>query len=627
MKISGRVLQERYPGADEQLYFGATYLWAGPDGEGAEPHGFRTWETEPAGWFLLTGAAGRYTLIATHPAGFIRPRILTNLYMQDHDAIDLHVTPLMDVANYDENAWDEKPASHYFQTFVAQGSSVTSIGFKLATDGVDGIGPMGQNVLLSVHKKGQGTPDTWEQVGATGRVNNVDCGGAKNYTWSVAWNSGEIPTTPGEVYAVHLRPEDQANGLQAFWREDEDRTSDCYRIGADGAAGWQSHDIWLGVGTDGDGLLIPYNKRVHTEYKTLAGGGKKWSQTYVSQGKGLASVILYAALGTAEPPLHRQRCIVRVRKGGPDGPVVGVEKLSIGNGDYTGDASWGMFGVTYSPGEVSLDPGTTYAIEFESIEHYETLHGYTNIKGVVSSEVPGFNPYQKHAPDDYALGDAYHEGKTKKDFDLDMQIIEYAHPIDEWARAVHSPNLLQNGDMEAGELDEQSPSESKPAAWARFAVDPETTHMYLADGKEKRNRIIRVIGGGFNNKTVDGGYVQRVDGLSRAETYRLTGKVRCSWPIDEKHRCDVGYDPTGQTDDPEAATIVWTILPKMHGAFVDYTSDPIRPTGSAVSVWLRARTSLTSDYPFKADFDDFKLRQVRTSVPQPMPGRTEFVRP
>jgi hypothetical protein len=32
-------------------------------------------------------------------------------------------------------------------------------------------------------------------------------------------------------------------------------------------------------------------------------------------------------------------------------------------------------------------------------------------------------------------------------------------------------------------------------------------------------------------------------------------------------------------------------------------------------VWLRGRTTSTEKWPYKADFDDFALRRVRTDVP------------
>ena len=611
--ISGRILGPRCPGAAETIPFSGVLCVASLEGSGTEARAFRTWETEPAGWYQIKGGAGNYTLAFTGPAHFIRPLVWNNVYTRPGEIIDrLPGTPPSDFFCFHEGEWDPQRATDYYQTFVAQGKSVTQVGFRLAHDGLDGFGPQSQHLLVSIHRCGDDTPDQWPQVGPTAVVLNVDSGGGKNYIWSAGWNSGEVPIQPGETYAVHLRAETPGNTFQAFWRADNDTSADCYRLGA-GSAGFQKHDLWLSVGTDGDGLRIPYNKRVHKQFGQFAGFANQWSQTYVAQGRSLAAVVLYAAVGGTQPPLSRQRVAVCVRRGGPGGPTVGLEKIAIGNGNYTGDASWGVFCAAFASGEVPLVPGETYAVEFTSIENYETLHGFVNIKGEVSDDRPGFNPYRKVAPDTYPHGTAFKLDRDAADFDLDLQIIEYEHDMKDWRTATDKKNLLRNGDMESGELAEVG---GGPEAWKRYSIDPATTHAYVADGKEKTNRLARVIGGGFNKQTVDGGFVQRIEGLSRLETYRLTGKVRASWAVDDQHQCWVGCDPTGQDNDPKATTIVWALLPGVHGVFVPHASDPIRPATNALSIWLRGRTTLTVDTPFKADFDDFALQRVLTGVPR-----------
>ena len=613
--MSGRLQQPRFPGATETMPLSAIRCFATPDGPNRQSASSRTWEMHPAGWYHLTGAAGNYTIVFSTPAHFMRPIVETNIYARAGDKCDRVLSPKMDYSVHFEGAWDEKPASDYYQTFVAGGTSITQVGFKLATDGVDGAGPGSQNLLLSIHRNGNNTPDTWEQVGPEMAVLNVDCGGPKGYMYSAGWNSGEVPTVPGETYAVHLKAEKPDGTFQTFWRPDEDPATDCYRIGTAGTTGWQKHDMWLGVASDCDGLVIPCNKRVHKKFGEFAGGGRKWSQTYVARGRSLASVILYAAVSGRQPSQNRQRLAVRVRRGSHRGPIVGIEKVAIGCANYTGDASWGTFGAAFAPGEVPLEPGETYAIEFESLENWETLHDFVDIKNHPPDPNPGFNPYRKLPPDDYPLGQAFREAEHRVEFDLDMQVIEYAYACRDWARAVDDDNLIDNGDMEGGELDKEHPEKGRPEGWKPFTVDPGTIHEYRLDGKQLDNRIIRVLGGGFNNKTVDGGYVQRAVGLSHLETYRLSGRLRSSWIVDEKHRCMIGYDPTGQTEEPDADTIHWTILPDMHGIFVPYRSEPIRPVEDAISVWLRGWTSLTVDLPFEADFDDFKLQRVKTGVP------------
>jgi len=622
--ITGRLFASRFEGSAETVPMTAVRCFASLDGPGSQALGFRTWEMQPAGWYFLSGSAGKYTLTFSTPAHLMRPIVMTNIYTQPGDRVDRVILPHFDYAVFYDGAWDEKAATDYYQTFVAKGTSVTHVGFRPVHDGVDGGGPGSQNMVLSVHKRGDGTPDTWKQVGPAIVVQNVDCGGPKGYTFSAGWNSGEVPTTPGEVYAAHLTVEKEGGQLQTFWRPNEETKTDCYRIGADGKAGWAKAEMWMAIGSDCDGLVIPYNKRVHKEYVEFAGGAMRWSQTYVAQGRSMASVILYAAVSGRQPSQNRQRLAVRVRKNDPRGDVVGVEKIAIGNANYTGDASWGTFGLSYAPGEVPLIPGETYAIEFESLENWETLHDYVDIKNHPPDPNPGFNPYRKMPPDDYPLGKSFRDGEHEQDFDLDMQVIEYAFAVEDWDKQVTGKNLLANGDMEAGELDPEDPAASKAEAWVPFETEEATVHQYLLDGKEKDNRILRIFGGGATGKPVDGGYVQRVEGLSQLETYRLSGQLRSSWWIDEKHACYVGCDPTGQADDPKADTIVWQTLPKVHGIFVPFLSEPIRPKKDAISVWLRGWTSLTVDMPFEADFDDFELRQVETKPALPTDRKRTF---
>lgn len=606
----------RPPDSPDVFWLSNVRCFASLDGPGSEALASRTWEMAPSGWYRMTGSAGNYSMLFTGPAVFIRPIIFTNVYTGDRDGVDRKVMPTFDYAVFHDGAWDPKRASDYYQTFVARGASITTVGFRVVHDGVDGEGPGGQTLLASVHKKGPGTPDTWEQVGPAVAVPNVDSGGGKMYNWTAAWLSGEVPTTPGETYAVHLRAEKPGGTFQMFWRPDENRESDCYRVGEQGGTGFQGRDLWMAISSDCDGLLIAYNKRIQKEYVHLVGFAHKYTQTYVARGRSLAGVVTYAAFGGAQPGIPRQRVAVRVREGGPDGPQVGIEKIAIGNGIHTGDASWGTFGVVFAPGEVPLVPGKTYAIEMESIENYESLHGYVNIKGAVSDDRPGFNPYSMQAPETYEQGTAYRNGTEDLGLDLEMQIVEYERSADNWSQAVDAANLLANGDMEKGELADD-PDNAKAEAWKPFATDPGTTHQYLAEGPKKDNRILRVIGGGASGKTVDGGFVQRVEGLRHLESYRITGKVRCSWPVDIEHTCTVGFDPTGQTDDPKADTIVWTTLPPLHSVWVDYASThPVRPKTDAISIWLRGWTKASTGYPFRADFDDFAVRRVNTGVPR-----------
>jgi hypothetical protein len=200
-------------------------------------------------------------------------------------------------------------------------------------------------------------------------------------------------------------------------------------------------------------------------------------------------------------------------------------------------------------------------------------------------------------------------------YDLDMVLIEYEHAAKEWPTALGSKDFLVNGDMENGRFDPVNPDAGGPGGWSRFKVDEGTAFWYRTEEGGGTDRFVRVVGGSISGCTVDGGYVQRVENLSRLDTYRLTGRVRCSWPVDVEHQMMVGVDPTGQEKDPKAETIRWLILPKSGGMFEGFLDDPVRPQKDAISVWLRGRTTFIHGHPFEADFDDVSLRKVKSGVP------------
>ncbi len=634
--LSGRLAGERWAGASESFAYSGILCFDSLPGADHEARGFRTWETAPAGWFRFSAEAGNHTLVFAGAGHFMRPIVLNNVFANPGAAIDLlRLSPRFDFVNLFEGAWDPKPASSYRQTFIARGRSLTSAGFRLATDGVDGAGPKSQNFIVSLHRRGEGTPDRWPQVGPAARVLDVDSGGPKNYVWSAGWNSGEAPLVHGETYAIAVRAENPQGTFQAFWRASPDRPAGCYRVGPEGGA-HTGHDLWLAVATDSDGLVIPYNKRVQKTFGEFAGFAARWTQTYVARGRSLAAAVLYAAVGGAQPPLSRQRVAVRVRREGPGGEVCGPAKIAIGNGAYTGDASWGAFGVAYAPGEVPLEPGRRYALEFASLETQETLEGFVNIKGHLSDARPGFNPYRKTAPDTYAEGAAHKNGAEEMPFDLDLQVIEYEFAAADWARAVQGPDLLTNGNMESFEpgqelaSDAQTPLKGQsgyralrrnaarqPRDWKPFAIDPRARHAVMSAPENPANHFACVFAAG--GEPFDGGFVQRVEGLSRAESYRLAGRVRASWAADFEHETAVGLDPSGQETDPQAPTIQWRRYPPRHGVFVPVDNEPVRPLTNAVSVWLRARSTWRGDAfaPFRADFDELALRRVDTRPPAP----------
>jgi hypothetical protein len=597
MSIDGRVQCPRFEGASEVFFFPDIVGFATPLGSRGQSAGTRTWETEPPGWYYLSGIAGPYTMAFAGPGMFMRPVVATNLFFADGDKVVRHLVPTADYAMLSPAAWDPKRASQYYQTFVARSTSITHVGFKLAHDGIDGPGPGVQNLIASIHRGGPGTPDRWERIGPEIPVLNVNAGGALDIAYAAAWNSGEVPTEPGKIYAVRLRPEQPDKGFQCFWRENAYGKGDCYRVGPEGK-GFAGRDQWLYVAGDSDGLLIPYNKRVQREFHALTKFGRKWSQTYVAQGRGLAAVVLYAAIASQQGSLEQQRVVIRLRRGGPDGPVTGIEKIAVGQPTATGQS--GVFGVAVAPGEIPLEPGVTYAVEFESF-----------------GKDAGFNPVKKQPRDAYEAGCAWFNAVERTEYDLDMVVVEYQHSDPRWAEALEPRDFVVNGDMQRGEMHPDDPGSGGPDGWKRFVIDAGTAFWYT---QENGNRRVQVVGGSVSSRTVDGGYVQSVAGLNRSETYRLIADVCSSWPANMEHQAFVGLDATGQDGDPRASSIQWTVLPWAHGVNERYVSQPVRPRTDKISVWLRARTTMTGRQPFVVSFDDVHLQQVRTGVPSSAPS-------
>ena len=54
----------------------------------------------------------------------------------------------------------------------------------------------------------------------------------------------------------------------------------------------------------------------------------------------------------------------------------------------------------------------------------------------------------------------------------------------------------------------------------------------------------------------------------------------------------IGIDVTGQTGNPDAATVAWTVMPAMTGRFEASAPDPARPAVDAISVFLRLRPTI-----------------------------------
>jgi len=543
------------------------------------------------GLFRLALPAGIYSLLMHQPEWFVRPKVVPRILIEDGRTTRQDAVPAVDYSvafGGDMGIWQrpglKEPwawARVWHQTFVARGTSITHVAFKLAGTKTD-------RVRVSIHADdGTADPSRWPQIGPERVIDRV---GPLADQWA-GWRSGEVPTRPGRRYALCLRDAAGSGRIGPFVRRDA--LGPGYEQGtayADGRA--QPFDIYAIISSDSDGTVIPYMRRARIKPSGLAGWATRWGQTWKAMGRSLAGMDLLVAGGE-----HWQvTATVRVRAGGPDGPQVGVTKKV--HTAWWGPGS-GFLGASYSPGEVRLRPGATY---------------YMEVAAVAPSE--GFNPYKVNHPlNAYPDGCAYRSGQACEQVDLEMTIIEYAAAGPVWRvparpQPPRGPNLLKNGDFESGKAtgqDSAPPDHWQP--WSRA----QTAFWYGPYGRGG-SLAARVIGGNINGTSIDGGYVQRVGGLDPAKRYRLTGWCSSSCQTDAVFACYVGYDPTGQTDEPDAPTVVWTEMGRFSHEFEFYQSGPIAPRRDAISVWLRGK-NLKPVALFFVDFDDFALEAIQPEEP------------
>lgn len=529
---------------------------------------------------------GRYAVLLHQPEWFVRPAVARGIDLEAGRAVDRDVMPGLDYScatGTNIGIWDkpgvEKPWAWgrvFHQTFVARGTSITHAHYRLA-------GRKSKAARISIRLVTDDShPDRWTAVGPE-RVD--DDTGVLNDNW-VAWRSGEVPTTPGQRYALCIEalPDGDDVGLGVLVHRDV--IGPGYDQGTAFVDGQrQPYDLYATISSDSDGTVIPYMRVHDLKPGELAGWGT-WAQTWVAKGRGLAAVDFLVAWPQDEKEVVAAE--LRVREGGPNGKRVGVAKRT--------HAAWwapgcGFLGAVWQPGEVRLEPRKTYCIEVVAVPPSK---GYS--AGVVN-----------HPANAYPDGTAFRNAKPVPDKDLEMTIVEYADlaapPAEPPTYEPRGRNLLVNGDFEQGTASEQDAPD--PPGWTRWTRRP-TAFWYGRYGRNGTNAG-RVIGGSINGTKIDGGFVQRVGGLSREKRYTLSGWVAASAQADLRYAEAIGYDPTGQVADPTAATIVWQHAGRLSFAYEQVVVRDVRPKGDAISVWTRGTNRDVGDRIYTVDFDDFAL--------------------
>lgn len=639
-------------GENAPFPIGDAFLYFSHNGSNHVPSTFRALNTEPLGWWKFEGDPGLFSILAVFPDQYLRPAVWSPLPVLAGER--MHGYPLkaaMDFGRFEDKEWDPKPASAYYQVFKTNRKSVTNVSFKMAHDGVDGDGPGKQDIVVAVLEVGsdQSNPDTWRQIGPERVIENIDGGPDKHPVYTAAWNSGETPLTPGNLYAVRLATRQEGQSFQVFWSNELTNASAvqdvAWRI-SNAANGWErtSRRLWMSVDGDGAGLLIPYNKISGKAYGELGGFAQSWSQHFIAQGSSLAGAVLYAAVGGTQPPIYRQKTLVSVHEGSPKGPIIGVQKIAVGVGNYTGDASWGAFGAAFAPGETPLKTGIDYWIRWQTLETDFTIGNYVNSKGIRSSGTRGFNPYIQSA----AVQSSNLHGSVKNDqipmsqnldaiiitYDNDIPFVRYlsknevhwkselidcGDPLDVLGgMPVFSENLIQSSSGSGAGLAEADIQD----LWSPFMMN-EGVRLEIEKRSGFSSRQVDVFqahDGGLFGKSggaFDGGWVRTVNQLDPQSKYIFSGWIRSSYGLGLESQANIGWDESGQGENSESGSIEWSDVVVVPGLWTPFQSSPIKPFENKISCWLRASGGSNSKFQFRAEFADLQVRQIKTELNSP----------
>lgn len=292
------------------------------------------------------------------------------------------------------------PSVCWYQKYKATGTSVTGASFVVA-----GITAPAVAVAIVAPSAASGADagnvTTWQVVGS--QKEPASKLGIGTDVWT-RWRSGEVPTTPGNMYAMRVC----ANGpgmLQPYKRDDAGGQA------FDGHGNAQPFDLNFVVFGDNDGTRVTLAKR------TVGVGDLKdnffstrWAHTFTAGGSSVAAADVFAAGAAGDWNLT---FAWSVHEGGPGGPQIGPTKLTMAAYQTAG---FGLHGVSFSPGEAPVKAGSQYAIAFAIHNPPPDSDGFN--PGVSDDGYSGGNGVQW---DDKAQDWVPHVGVT-----LCMTIMEYA---------------------------------------------------------------------------------------------------------------------------------------------------------------------------------------------------------
>jgi len=338
--------------------------------------------------------AGTYSILVNQPDFFASPKVVPNVRITDGQTATLNIDLDVDYSTYYriDNKWTEW-GSPFYQTFRATGQSVRGVSWKMAGWNLYG----GKTAQVSIlEDNGDQDVRNWKQIGS-GEDNQLS---SDSDEW-VRWTSGEVPLTPGRMYAVRISV---SGGCAIFYR-DKDAGSYPHGRAYDSSGNPKNFDLNITVFVDKNNQIVTHTKHF-PKLRGLQSGhhAARWGQTFVAAGTSLASVDVFAA-GEDVPGIDVFHLTWTIHEDGPGGPQIGPTKRTYGA--YFAAAT-DLIGVSYNPGDVPLTPGRTYYVEF--------------------TNPAGFTPHTQEPWDRYDDGQAWKNG-VAVDEDLAMTIIQYDHPI------------------------------------------------------------------------------------------------------------------------------------------------------------------------------------------------------
>jgi hypothetical protein len=284
---------------------------------------------------------GTYSALLTFPYLFATPKVINNISITEGQLTRVDFEMPIDYSTYFFHDHTH-PATSWCQTFVATGYGIRGVSFTYA-----GNNPESVTVTVLGEKEGVLDPALWHPLGSATRYGTSASQTGEDDNW-VRWRTGQVPTFPGQRYAVKLTAN---NGMLQPHRRYKDGNS---YVGGQAYLGGQpqSFDLNIVVFSDNDGTTVTMNSNGTKQGHAPTVGRAAYGQTFIARGNGLAAVDC-----TLSVPWDTVMEWT-VRENGPEGPQVGASRRVMGAWDVTS-----IHGVSFNPDEVPLTAGQTYFIE------------------------------------------------------------------------------------------------------------------------------------------------------------------------------------------------------------------------------------------------------------------------